>query len=1038
MPEPSPSQIDTLLERCILALEATDQAAVDAILDAHPDAAPALRERLDHLAALGILQAPNPAAAIPERLGEFRLLRQIGRGGMGIVYLAEQTALQRNVALKLVHPEQLFFGGARERFRREVLAVARLQHTGIVPILTCGEAEGIPFYAMDLVHGASVGEVLAELNGTAPGALDGPMLRAALQRAMAKKKELVGVQDAPVFQGAWNNVCCRLVLEAAEALQHAHDQGVLHRDIKPSNLLLTGDGHVRIIDFGLASARGEQKITRSRATFGSLPYMAPEQVRGEVDKIDARSDVYALGVTLYELLTLSLPHGDGSGETREHILAGHVEAPSRRNSAVHEDAEAICMMAMDLDPSRRYASAAAFAADLRAFLEHRTVQARRPSLLLRGRRWARRNPARAAFVVTAFVLMVPGPLAFAVQQNVAANRIQQALHEAQQEKQRAQSNFDHAMRAVDLLLLRTAEARLSGAPRTAGLRRQLLQDAIAFHESLIAEGAAPSGDQRPREEMARSQARLGGLQIDLGDIGKAEALLQNAVATLEALLPTTQRPALLLDELANAVSGLATIHARTDRLVEQEAAQRRAIELFDRGLATSNNPRAVENTISARVGLAVSLERLQRVEEAFAVLQELEQRFAAPDAAMLTLSATRRIKLSAEVVDSMSVLLARTGDTLGAQKSTHETLRRLDLLPPEASADSNVVTMRARALERAGLLAQQRREWDAALPFLDRAAADYQTLLEDEPTIVRWPIHLARVLSARATTVALLRGPDAAGSDHDRAVAMLEQARLKVPEETDLRRSLAIAFAERGGWHQDKSDHTAAMRDFARGRQLFEEGLAQNPLDELTRSNLASILASEAKSHFATRDLAAARELVDRAVTLCRECHSAEGQRTLIELLATASDLAVRQGDRDTGLALMEEAGERARTLLASAPDDAARQLTVAITALNHGTARVNCGQNEKALEVWEASVATARAASGATSTGRLIYGVMLLRLADICAREDRDDDALRWFDSAIRETGIDTRQLADYESLRDLYSRPEFMALLPEGHHDR
>ncbi|MBL8748442.1 MAG: hypothetical protein JNK78_04730, partial [Planctomycetes bacterium] len=113
MPQPDPALVDELLERCILALEQQDQGAVDAMLAANPDAAPTLRERLDQLAALGILQAPTTAAAIPEHLGEFRLLRQIGRGGMGIVYLAEQTALQRNVALKLVHPEQLFFGGAR-------------------------------------------------------------------------------------------------------------------------------------------------------------------------------------------------------------------------------------------------------------------------------------------------------------------------------------------------------------------------------------------------------------------------------------------------------------------------------------------------------------------------------------------------------------------------------------------------------------------------------------------------------------------------------------------------------------------------------------------------------------------------------------------------------------------------------------------------------------------------------------------------------------------------------------------------------------
>ncbi|MFN8894540.1 MAG: serine/threonine-protein kinase [Betaproteobacteria bacterium] len=309
MPDARPPSIDTLLEQCILALEGGDQAAVDGVLRAHPQHEPALRARLGHLSALGILHAPK-TTAIPEQLGEFRLLRQIGRGGMGVVYLAEQPALQRQVALKLVHPEQLFFAGARERFRREVLAIARLQHPGIVPILTCGEAEGIPFYAMELVHGASLAEILQELAGTAPTALDGMALRQALQRAMAKKHELAPIHDAEVFHGAWPQVAAKLVHDAARALQHAHAQGVLHRDLKPANVIVNwADDAVRIVDFGLARGLGPGH-TVTGVVPGTPAYMAPEQLAGA--EPDARADLYGLGAMAFELLAGRRPHEAGT------------------------------------------------------------------------------------------------------------------------------------------------------------------------------------------------------------------------------------------------------------------------------------------------------------------------------------------------------------------------------------------------------------------------------------------------------------------------------------------------------------------------------------------------------------------------------------------------------------------------------------------------------------------------------------------------------------------------------------------------------
>ncbi|MBL8750004.1 MAG: serine/threonine protein kinase, partial [Planctomycetes bacterium] len=949
------------------------------------------------------------------------------------------------------HPEQLFFGGARERFRREVLAVARLQHKGIVPILTCGEAEGIPFYAMELVQGASLGEVLGELAGTAPSALDGAHLRAALQRAMAKKKELAGPHDGAVFRGAWTSVCARLVLSAAEALQHAHDQGVLHRDVKPSNLLLTTDGDLRIIDFGLASARGEARLTRSRATFGSLPYMAPEQVRGEVAAIDARSDVYALGVTLYELLTLTLPHGDGSGDTREHILAGHVEPPGRRNPIVHPDAEAVCLVAMDPDPGRRYRTAAAFADDLRAFLEHRSVRARRPSWLLRARRWAKRNPVHAVSALAVFVVFVLGPIALAIQQNVAAGRIKQALaeaetqrhlaeqhlREAEAEQSRAENNFDHALRAVDLMLLRTSEARLGSAPRTAPLRRQLLQDAIDFHESLIANEGSRPGDQRAREEMARSQSRLGGLQADLGDLAKAENLLGTAAASLSELLPTSSHRAKPQLELASTWERLSVVYARQDRWQEQEKALAQAIELYDGLVATAPNARTLEGAVTCRLTLTVVLQRRQQAAEAFRVLDEVEARLTARTGPMQSLPEPRRMRLLAEAADNRGVLLARTGDTKGAMDAFAESLRRVDSIEGETKDLPAVLALRAGTIERLGLIAQQRRDWKVAQPFLDRACTEYERLLAEEPGLTRWPLHYARVLSARASNHTMLVGPDSALPDHETAVAMLEKASRAAPNEGELRRALAIALAERAYCFQLLENHPAAIADLTRAAEGFEERLRVAD-DDLTRSNLAAALTNQSKSMLATGDLQGARRATARAVEILRSCDGTEGMRSLIETLAAAGDMAMREGDTNQGIACANEAGDLAARLLAEAPADTSRCMTAALAWLNQGTTMLNARRPADALPHFVRAVEPARVVAGGSAVANDILAVVLLRLADTSRRLDRHEDARRWFRAALDETAIDTSRLHDYPTLAELFEMPAFRDLLPPDHADR
>lgn len=293
------------------------------------------------------------------RYGEFELIEAMPRGGMGVVHRAYQPSLDRVVALKIL--SSLFAPTPSEvdRFMREARAVARLDHPGIVKVFQVGETDGDHWFAMEFVDGRDLHQELLLAKGELPGDPRGPRL----------------LPD-PRAPGAFATVAT-LVAAAADAIQHAHEHGIVHRDVKPSNLLLDRAGHLRVADFGLAKDESQGSLTKTGDVAGTAAYMSPEQARVTKAKVDHRTDIYSLGVVLYELLTLKRPY---EGKTSRDIIdrIGATEPPPIRkvNPRVPRDLALVCEKAMSREPGDRYRSAAEFAKDLRRFVGHEAVEAR--------------------------------------------------------------------------------------------------------------------------------------------------------------------------------------------------------------------------------------------------------------------------------------------------------------------------------------------------------------------------------------------------------------------------------------------------------------------------------------------------------------------------------------------------------------------------------------------------------------------------------------------------------------------------------------
>lgn len=476
-----------------------------------------------------------------EQLGDFKIRRRIGRGGMGIVYEAVQQSLSRRVALKVLSPSLFTTPETIRRFQREARAAATLHHTNIVPVFSVGDQWGVHYYAMQYIDGAGLDQILAG-------------------------KEQCDLRDD------FGRIA-ELGHDVAMALDYAHDNDTLHRDVKPANLLLDKQGTIWVTDFGLAKLLDQDDgLTHDGQALGTMRYMPPEQLEGEFDR---RGDIYSLGLTLYELLTWQ-PAFQQTGRTQliPQIAAGRIPSLRSINPRIPRDLETIVLKATAREPAQRYATAREMADDLYRFQTHQPIQARRLSPWERFARWTRRNPNVAMLSAVAIALLV----AVAVISTIGYVKTTAAYRRVADENSRATRASAMASHTLENIFDRFApEASSDDAflvqPVLSNESALLLQDLLVFYEQLSEE----TDDDSMLFKAAEAQGKVAQIHQQLGDHEQSIAAYRKAIDRYYRLESSPQ----IQLSIASAHNQIGQILKLTGRLEDSRIEHDKAIDLLN-------------------------------------------------------------------------------------------------------------------------------------------------------------------------------------------------------------------------------------------------------------------------------------------------------------------------------------------------------------------------------------------------------------------------------------------------------------------------
>lgn len=749
-------------------------------------------------------EAPPAGARLPY-FGDYELVEEVARGGMGVVYRAQQKSLNRTVALKMILAGRLASAADVQRFHSEAEAAANLDHPHIVPIHEIGAHEGQHYFTMKFVEGGSLAQHSARLRHD-------PQATA------------------------------RLLATVARAVHHAHQRGLLHRDLKPANVLIDAQGQPHLTDFGLARRlSGDPGVTRTGTAVGTPSYMAPEQAAGPRRATTTAADVYSLGAILYELLTGVPPfRAEHPLETLRQVLEREPVRPRAVDARVDRDLETICLKCLEKDPIRRYASAAELADDLERFLRGEPVRARRVGAFGRLWRWCRRRPVTAGLSAALALLAAAGTGLIVWQWQLAEAH----SYRADKERVRAEEAFRQAHQAVNDFCVKVSEGPMRDAAGLQPVRRELLQSALAYYDRFLRERGQ---DSALRREMADTQYRIATITRLLGPKSQAVEAYNKALAVYEDLLITEPASVSLRTSLAETYACIGILQYETGRPTAALVSYREAVGRYEELLGERPGDQSLQNGAASVYSHLGTLHRwagrLPEALECMSRAQHLQQNLVDrhPRVAEYRANLARILCKRANIEAARS----RRDDALaiyGRARDLQEQLIEED--PVNLWFQQDLAT----TYRQLGGQLCVNRDFDEAFHTLERSQALLQRLVKVEPGIAQ--LHCDLAAGHRQTGHAYRDSGKRADAleQYDKGLAVMEELVRAHPEVPDFCNDLAKCHFDRATVLDSSGDLEASLRASKAAADLRRTLVAAHPNHVGYQSDLGLTLGNLALS----------------------------------------------------------------------------------------------------------------------------------------------------------------------------------------------